>query len=126
MNTITYKALIAPIIRPNGEPLDNLRINIDYQKGGINYFTGNYCDSGVYVYFTPCIVGNGFISTTISGNTHIDGYKILLKPIGRKSQKQIEIMAGKILPHAQEIARMYSEAKHSEIYDYVKMLVNYT
>jgi hypothetical protein len=88
---------------------------VDYEKGGMNYFSGNVYESGVKVYLTPCTVTNGVVTCTILGAQHVCGYKIMLKQINRKSQKQIDIMADKILPYAQQIADLYSDAKHQEI-----------
>ena len=95
--------------------LKQLRIMVDYEKGGMNYFSGNVYESGVKVYITPCTVTNGIVTCTILGEQHVCGYKVMLKQINRKSQKQIDIMAEKILPYAQQIADLYSDAKHQEI-----------
>ena len=95
--------------------LKQLRIMVDYEKGGMNYFSGNVYESGVKVYLTPCTVTNGIVNQTILGEQHVCGYKVMLKQINRKSQKQIDVMAEKILPYAQQIADLYSDAKHQEI-----------
>jgi len=95
--------------------LKQLRIMVDYEKGGMNYFSGNVYESGVKVYLTPCTVTNGIVTQTILGEQHACGYKVMLKQINRKSQKQIDVMAEKILPYAQQIADLYSDAKHQEI-----------
>jgi len=95
--------------------LKQLRIMVDYEKGGMNYFSGNVYESGVKVYLTPCTVTNGIVTQTILGEQHVCGYKVMLKQINRKSQKQIDVMAEKILPYAQQIADLYSDAKHQEI-----------
>ena len=48
------------------------------------------------------------------------GYKILLKEMGRKSQKQIDLAADLIIPYAQQIADYYSEGKHEAVYNFIK------
>ena len=123
METSIYVDLKKQIDRPGSKPLNELRINIDYQKGGVNYFSGNYSDSGVFVYLTPVHRGNGFEGFSITGKQHIDGYKILLKQINRKSQKQIELAAAKVLPYAQQIADLYSDMKHQDVYNLIKSIM---
>ena len=124
METKKYVALKTQIERAGGEPLDELKINIDYQKGGINYFSGNYSDSGVFVYLTPVHRNGICVSCSILGQQHECGYKILLKQINRRSQKQINLMAEKVLPYAQQIADLYSDRKHQDVYNLIKSIVN--
>lgn len=124
MEAKVYVGLKTPINTGGGSIHNELKIKVDYQKGGVNYFSGNYSDSGVFVYITPVHRGNGFESLSITGNQHIDGYKILLKQINRKSQKQIDLMAAKVMPYAQQIADLYSDGKHQEVYDLIKSIAS--
>jgi len=119
-----YVTLKTPINRAGGEALDELCINVDYQKGGINYFSGNYSDSGVFVYLTPVHRDGICVSQTILGKQHECGYKILLKQINRRSQKQINLMAEKVLPYAQQIADLYSDRKHQDVYNLIKSIAS--
>lgn len=114
--------LKTPVVTTN-QVLNKLRIVVDYQKGGVNWFSGNYHDGGVYVYITPCSYKDGIIGQVITGKTHCDGYKILLKGLNRKSQKQIDLMAEKVLPYGQQIADLYSDAGHQEIYNLIMSIV---
>lgn len=123
METKIYVELNNPINSGGGSILNELRIKVDYQKGGVNYFSGNYSDSGVYVFLTPVCRGNGFESFVITGSQHTSGYKILLKQINRKSQKQIELAAAKVLPYAQQIADLYSDMKHQDVYNLIKSII---
>lgn len=118
-----YVNLKSPIERASSESLDELKISVDYQKGGYNYFSGNYSEGGVYAYLTPVYRTCGVISCTMLGKQHECGYKIFLKALGRKSQKQIDLMFNKIMPHAQEIADLYSDYKHQEVYELIKSLI---
>jgi len=52
------------------------------------------------------------------------GYKILLKELGRKSQKQLDLAAERIMPFAADIANLYSERKHNELVQLVKNAYN--
>ena len=102
------------------EPLNKLCIEVEHQKGGWSCLTGEYSVSGVYVVLTPCRYENGIFSTFINGQMHTMGYKILLKEMGRKSQKQIDLAADLIIPYAQQIADYYSEGKHEAVYKFIK------
>ena len=114
--------LKTPVVTTN-QVLNKLRIVVDYQKGGVNLFNGDYNNGGVYAYITPCSYSNGIVGQVITGKTHYDGYKILLKGLNRKSQKQIDLMAEKVLPYGQQIADLYSDAKHQEIYNLIMSIV---
>lgn len=122
METKVYVSLKAPIAHV-GNTYDELRINVNYQKGGINYWNGKMEESGVFVYLTPVHRDGICVGQTICGDRHISGYKILCKPLNRKSQKQINLVAEKVLKHASEIADLYSDYKHQEVFNLIKTLV---
>ena len=124
METTNYVALKTPIERAGSEALNELRITVDYQKAGYNYFSGNFSVGGVFVYLTPVRRGNGFVSCTMLGKQHESGYKVLMKPLNRKSQKQINLVAEKVLPYAQQIADLYSYGKHNEVYNLLKSIAD--
>ena len=125
VNLREYKELKTPIqgSRPE-EPLNELRVEVNYQLGGHNWFSGDIDSRGVFLSLTPVRRGNGFISTRIDGKLHTMGYKILLKELGRKSQKQLDLAAERVLPFAGAIADLYSEGKHNEIVQLVKNAYN--
>ena len=127
MDIETFALLKNPIIRKRSseESLNKLRISFDYQKcGSINILNGEYETGGVYVYLMPCRNENGITSTVWDGKTHTMGYKICLKEMSRKSQKQIEIAASRIIPKAQEIADLYCEYKYKEVYELIMKTYN--
>jgi hypothetical protein len=115
MHKKVFVDLKTPIVSGGGSELKQLRVMVDYEKGGMNYFSGNIYESGVKVYLTPCTLTNGIVTQTILGAQHVCGYKVMLKAINRKSQKQIDIMADKILPYAQQIADLYSDGRHQDV-----------
>lgn len=121
VNLREYKELKTPVqgSRPE-EPLNELRVEVNYQLGGRNWFTGNIDSRGVFLSLTPVRRGNCFIQTLINGQLHTMGYKILLKELGRKSQKQLDLAAERLMPFAGAIADLYSEGKHNEIVQLVK------
>ena len=110
---------INPINRVGGEALDELKIRVRYDKGG-------YCGKrGVYAYITPVHRedrGNGFVSETCTllGDTHESGFKMLLRELGRKSQKVEDEIASKIEAKADEIASLWNEHKHDDVADILR------
>ena len=124
MHSKVFVDLKTPISTGTGSSLKQLRVMVDYEKGGINYFSGNVYESGVKVYLTPCTLTNGVVTQTILGEQHVCGYKVMLKQINRKSQKQIDLMAEKILPYAQQIADLYSDARHQEVVKLINDIIS--
>ena len=124
MHSKVFVDLKTPISTGTGSSLKQLRVMVDYEKGGINYFSGNVYQSGVKVYLTPCTLTNGVVTQTILGEQHVCGYKVMLKQINRKSQKQIDLMAEKILPYAQQIADLYSDARHQEVVKLINDIIS--
>ena len=124
MHSKVFVDLKAPISTGTGSSLKQLRVMVDYEKGGINYFSGKTNESGVKVYLTPCTLTNGIITQIIMGEQHVCGYKVMLKQINRKSQKQIDLMAAKILPYAQQIADLYSDARHQDIVKLINDIIS--
>lgn len=123
MNDSVYVKLKKPIVRGQHlDTLDELRVRVDYQKGGYNYFTDDMESSGVYVYLTPVHRNNGIVGQTIDGNLHNSGYKVLVKELGRKSQKQINLVAEAVFPKAEQIADYYSERQHQAVLGLLKEL----
>ena len=123
MNDSVYVKLKKPIVRGQHlDTLDELKIRVDYQKGGYNYYTGELESNGVYVYLTPVHRNNGIVGLTIDGNMHNSGYKVLIKELGRKSQKQINLVAEAVFPKAEQIADYYSERQHQAVLVLLKEL----
>ena len=122
MHKKVFVDLNEPIKQRSGSELNKLRVMVDYQASGCNYFSGQMTRSGVYVYIIPCGMSNGVITTVITGNQHNDGYKILIKQINRKSQKQIDLVAEKVFPYAQQIADLYSDGRHEDVFKLIKSI----
>lgn len=115
IKTIDYPILKKPIAGGHSV-MNKLMVEIRYQKGGFGILSGEYSDSGVYVHLTPCMHENGVTGTYINGDLHTMGFKILLKKMGRKSQKQIDLAAERIIPYAQQIADYYSERDYNAVH----------
>lgn len=65
-----------------GSTNDFIKVSTGYEKGGISVWTGKDSKRGYYVYVTPVQRDNRFESQTL-----FDGYKQLLKEVGRAGKK---------------------------------------
>lgn len=117
MNDI-YKN-ITPINRAGSEPLNELKISVRYDKGGINYFTGQSERRGIYVHFKPVHRGGMFETTTLLGSNKESGFKVFVRDLGRKSQKQMDDIALRMEPLADDIAKKWDTEDWKGIYQMV-------
>jgi len=101
---------------------DKLMVEVGYELGGHNWFTGGINERGIYIYLTPCTCENGIVSHSITGKQHESGYKILLKELKRNNKNQIALASGLILPYAQQIADYYSDGQHNAVYNMIMKL----
>lgn len=100
-----------------GREFDELRIHVGYEKGGYNYFSGNTHKRGIYVYITPVCRNGISVSTMILGSVYECGYKLFLKEVGRKNQKQEDLIFSKIENSTlkDEIADLYQKQQYHVI-----------
>lgn len=95
--------------------LDKLSVTVDYEKGGWSCFTGDLNDRGIYVYVKPTQLinhvynGKTFVTrkTVISGNRKLSGFKVFIKPLTRKSEKQLDIIYNKVGQVIDEVVAAY-------------------
>lgn len=94
-----YKS-IEPIKVAGGDDLNELKIMVEYTKGGYN------SKRGVYAWITPIHRGDTFVRCILLGDVRESGFKVCLKEMARKSQKVedaicavVELLADKIVEH---------------------------
>lgn len=107
----TFKQLKTPIGNYN-----ELKIEVDYTLGGMNYFSGNVNKRGYKLYLTPCSRGNGFMQTTMMGSTEESGFYILLEEVTRFNKKRQDYWWSVVEPLVDEIADLYAEKRFQEIF----------
>lgn len=104
---------INPIERTGGEALDELKIVVQYTKGGYN------SKRGVYAYITPVHRANrdGFCieSCTLLGNSLECGFKVCLREMARKSQKVEDEIANKVEQLADEIVSRWDKGERQTL-----------
>lgn len=108
----TFKQLKTPVGDYN-----ELKIEVEYTLGGMNYFSGKTNKRGYKLYLTPCSRATGFMQTTLMGSTEESGFYILLEEVTRLNKKRQEHWWSVVEPLTDKIADLYSERKFQEIID---------
>jgi hypothetical protein len=105
---------ITPIKVGNCE-LNSLRVEIDYDKGGLT-FSGDAIPRGIICRVKPVSIHDGIVSEIALGKQHHVGFCVFLEDCGRRSPKKMKMYAEKILPHTEEIAGIYMNGKLNDAY----------
>lgn len=74
-----------------------------YLMGGTNWMTGQQFPRGYFLSVGPETRGDGFVSTILGS-----GYKALIKPAARFSQKELDALE----PDPEQLARMVNRIKN--------------
>lgn len=102
-----------------------LKIEVYYDLGGVNYFTGNTVERGIKVRIHPQTrvdLGNGQFVTqsVIMSGDYGDGYNIHLETLKRRSQNKEQAHFERIKPLAQDIADLFLAGEHGKVFDLVQ------
>ena len=108
-----YAKLQSPIERANSSTLDELRVSVDYCKGGFNYAYGCNEEGGIKVFFTPIHRDRLSYSTSILGSIIECGFKIRVLDAKRKSQKKIDKVADAIKPLLEKFGEIWGQTDFS-------------
>ena len=113
------------IERTGSDPLNELKLTVDYDKGGVSYLSGNIRKRGIYLWMKPVHRDGLWETCTISFGADIreDGFRILLKELNRNSAKQVEAISQKIEPLADKIAEMWNTSDFNGINKIVKEVI---
>ncbi len=117
MQNINFYQPINPIERAGSDALNELKVSVRYDKGGINYINYKQDKRGVYVHFTPVHRGNGFESCTCLGEKKESGFKIFVRELGRMSQKQMDDVAKRVEPLVPTFAEKWNAEDWQGIYN---------
>lgn len=97
------------------EGLNELKISVDYAKGGVNYFNGRSEKRGIYVYFTPVYRSGGIQRSIMLGGRKESGFKAFVRECGRMSQKQIDSVFERVEGIKDKIAELYDKEAYQTI-----------
>ena len=99
---------------------DHVKIVIDYEIGGMNYFSGSVNRRGIYIYITPVQRSEHGETVALFGNAQESGFKIMLEELQRKSQKRLDFWEAKTGGRARELAELYLAGKYEILSQIVK------
>ena len=106
----TFKQLKTPAGNYN-----ELKIEVSYTLGGMNYFSGTTNKRGYKLYLKPVSRAGGVMSATLMGSTEESGFYILLEEVTRLNKKRQEHWWQVVEPLTDKIADLYSERRFQEI-----------
>lgn len=102
-------------IEPISGKYNELEVKVRYEKGGWNYFNGKTEKRGIYVTIKPVHREFGCIAFQFTGNMKESGFKVLVKELGRKSEKWEEKVAEKLAGMALELTRLYEKEEFNTL-----------
>ena len=109
---------INQIERVGGEPLDELKIRVEYVKDMLNG------KRGVYAFFTPVHRGEYFETCTLCADIRESGFRMFLRELNRKSQKIEDELSEKVIEKADAIAGLWNEKRFEEIGKIVRIAIS--
>lgn len=93
------KGTYVPTEKMNGST--HIVVDVDYRKGGANYFSGGTEARGYELSAYPVECKDGFTTFKIGNN---QGARFLVRAAARLDRKRLERLREAILPHAPAIA----------------------
>ena len=97
-----------------------LKIEVDYDLGGPNYFSGGYSKRGIYLYLKPISRSATSEESTLMGGERESGFKVLLEELSRRSQKKIDLQFTKIKKVSKQICSFYYADENKQILSIIK------
>ena len=99
--------------------LDNgktLKIETDYQKGGISFYGGMEQPRGIYIHFTEVTIDeNGYYSFDLRA-----AYKVLFKQLSRGSKKQMELAGEFVETNKEKLIELYLAGSKQQVRRFIQ------
>lgn len=93
----------------------HLKVQVDYEKGGMNYFSGQESRRGYYLYVYPVQLETVDGRIIVESFTMFRGGKKLLLEVTRQSQKAYDKACAMIHEHQDFIDRIDNKYKNQEL-----------
>lgn len=93
-----------------------IKVEISYQKGGMNVWTGNVDGRGLWMYIIPVEKRGLMEGFHITGQSR-DGIRFPIKALGRKNDKAHASIWEKMESKLEEIARLFESEQYSSAVD---------
>lgn len=103
-----------------GSDYNNINVSIDFNKGGINYFTYKHENKGIYVHVNVEKLSRerGFTCRSFTAFDNVS-FKVCVLPLERKSTKKLMQLAERLERHAEQIACLIDEKKIDDAVRYI-------
>lgn len=122
-----FYAPINPIIThpsdPERDKLTELNIRVYYDKGDSCTWSGRQNQRGIYVSFTPIYRNGVCIGQTILGDKKTMGFKVFLKELNRRSDKQLEAIARAVESRIADFTREWDNDDWDKMWSIAKECV---
>ena len=118
MEKLVKEIEITPIKVNELKTITHLRFEIDHDKGGVSWGTGDYHNTGVKLNVKPISRDPRYpnlYSVLYDGKTEHQGFFVFLCPCSRKSPKRMQKCADVILPMAEEMTDLFLKGDYVSI-----------
>ncbi len=94
---------------------NTIYVEVSYDVGGINHFSGEEQKRGYRLHIQPCQVRDGIVSFS-----PMAGRFVFLCEVGRRSDKKQSELWLKIEPHAQAVVDLFLQGQYGMIPPFIK------
>ena len=98
-----------------------LKVRVEYAKGGINYFSGGYNKRGYRVSLKPVSRGNGIESSIMLGSGKESGGYIFIEETNRYNARRLREIAVLLDERIPEFVKAYEESNNEKLIELAKI-----
>jgi hypothetical protein len=100
-------------VKVAGDRATHFKVSVDYDKGGVNYFTYKTSPRGYYLYVTPVVREDGFERSVLLGESA--GFKVLLKETTRLHRPTLLKVVNTVLAQTDALLPLLLDANREGI-----------
>ena len=118
MENLVNEIQIDPIKVNELKTITHIRYEIDHDKGGVSWATGEYHNTGVILRVTPISRDPRYPNSygvLYDGKTEHQGFFVFLCPCSRKSPKRMQKCADVIMPMISEMTDLFVQGNYVKI-----------
>ena len=118
MENLVNEIQIDPIKVNELKTITHIRYEIDHDKGGVSWVTGEYHNTGVILRVTPISRDPRYPNSygvLYDGKTEHQGFFVFLCPCSRKSPKRMQKCADVIMPMISEMTDLFVHGNYVKI-----------
>jgi len=101
-----------------------LKVSLDYEKGGMNYFHGGTDARGIKLHFTQIerIKRDGYNMETFYVGCSTNGFKAVVKRTKRLNTKQLNKYFLAVVNHKEELKCLYLNQDQNKLFKFIAIL----